>query len=302
MTQTIRSLADTFYAWMEPRKAPRTVEYYRSFLERWIAHVGQVDIGELRKHHLLTWAKTWHETQAVQRLFAWATHEAEFIQRNPFKGMKLPKPRSRQRILTDREYARMLGGSRADFRRFLMAMRESIARPQEIRAVRWEWIRWEGDHQDVRAALVAGDAFFELWEFKSRKQRADQGTPRRILINQRLGRLVAFLGRRLVELRGEIFLNRCGKPWTANATRLRMKRLVRGLGIELDCRGEPIVNYTLRHTAATQASAQGVSDRILAEVMGHTSTRTTQRYCHPTRRHIRDAMHQAWSTTSDSDR
>ena len=57
--------------------------------------------------------------------------------------------------------------------------------------------------------------------------------------------------------------------------------------------GENIVAYTLRHTAATRACTSGVPDRVLADLMGHTSTNTTRRYQHPQLEHLADAIKQA---------
>jgi site-specific recombinase XerD len=72
-----------------------------------------------------------------------------------------------------------------------------------------------------------------------------------------------------------------------------MGRLRAKLGLGPDENGEQIVSYTLRHTAATRASARGVRDRVLAELMGHTSTSTTQRYQHLQADHLADAIRQA---------
>lgn len=51
-------------------------------------------------------------------------------------------------------------------------------------------------------------------------------------------------------------------------------------GIAPDQNGEQVVMYTARHTYATSAVASGVTDRRLADLMGHTNTKTTQRYIH----------------------
>lgn len=290
MTMTVHALAQRFYAYMEGRRAPRTIDYYRSFIDRFITHVGEVRVGELRKHHLLMWGHTWHQLQAVQRLFEWARSDMELIQHNPFKGIKLPKSAGRQRIITDVDFARILRRARPRFRAFLIAMRETISRPQEMRAVMWESIRWDGDHRDLAAALVAGDAYFLLREYKSRTRRTDPTAPRRILINARLSRLLLRLLAERQTNTAAIFLNAHGRPWSSNAIRLRMSRLVKRMGFTSDDRGEPIVAYTVRHTQATNASAGGMSDRVLADIMGHTSTRTTQRYQHLSTAHLRAAM------------
>lgn len=290
MTLSISALADQFFAFMNSRNAVGTIGYYRRHIERFAAAVNNIDVGQLRKHHLIGNCKSWHAMQAVQRLFHWAHYEMELIDRNPFKGIKRPRPGRRHRVLTGVEAAQVLRGADRVFRPVLIALRESIARPQEMRVVTWEMIRWEGQHKTALEALRAGDAFFELWEYKSRKQRSDPDAPRVILINARLSRLLIRSLRRPGKRTGSIFLNRHGKAFTSNAIRLRVRRLCRRLGIEADARGERVVAYTLRHTSATNACASGMPDRILADLMGHTTTRTTARYQHLSRRHLRNAV------------
>jgi site-specific recombinase XerD len=93
-----------------------------------------------------------------------------------------------------------------------------------------------------------------------------------------------------------VFLNEDGQPWTSNALRCRMKRLRERAGIAPDENGEDIVMYTNRHSYATTAVASGVSDRRLAELMGHTDTKTTQRYIHLAHSDLHKAALQATAT------
>ena len=62
------------------------------------------------------------------------------------------------------------------------------------------------------------------------------------------------------------------------------------LGLGPDENGENIVAYTMRHTSATRATACGVRDKLLAELMGQTNTATTQRYQHLQAEHLADAI------------
>ena len=76
------------------------------------------------------------------------------------------------------------------------------------------------------------------------------------------------------------FLNEDGHPWTYNALRCRMRRLRERAGIAPDDNGETIVLYTNRHSYGTSASGK-VTEHSLADLMGHTTTRTTRKYVHP---------------------
>ena len=188
----------------------------------------------------------------------------------------------------------MIRAAQPNFRAFLLAMRETIARPQEIRALRWEDIQWNGNHTNAVQAIKAGDACFVMWEYKGKDMRANGDDPRILFISPRLGRLLVRIARRQVVTEGSIFRNRHDRPWTVNATRCGMRRLRSSLGWGKDKRGELVCCYTLRHTMATLASAAGMRDRVLADIMGHVSTKMTARYQHLSSDHLAEAMRRFW--------
>jgi site-specific recombinase XerD len=72
-----------------------------------------------------------------------------------------------------------------------------------------------------------------------------------------------------------------------------MRRLRVKAGIGPDENGEMIVMYTNRHTFGTGASANGVVDRKLADLMGHTDTKTTQKYIHLANPELQNAVRDA---------
>lgn len=135
---------------------------------------------------------------------------------------------------------------------------------------------------------------FVLTDFKAKSLRKDGEEERRILVDDRLHRLLIRLARRHRPAPDDfIFCNSHGKPWTANAVRCRMRRLRKAVGLIEDDRGEKVVAYTLRHSGATRATINGVRDRILADLLGHTTTHTTRRYQHVGTEHLRTAANQA---------
>jgi integrase len=135
---------------------------------------------------------------------------------------------------------------------------------------------------------------FVLTDFKSRKRRKDKESVRIIPLDDRMVRLLDRLARRQSPSPDDyVLVNRHKRPWSANAVRCRMRRLRERIGLGPDERGEEIVAYTLRHTSATRASARGIRDKVLAELMGHTSTRTTQRYQHLQAEHLAEAIQRA---------
>jgi len=284
---TLGELADRYGEWLEREVAaghlePATQGYYRHYLQRFLDAVGgrRPALG-LVPHDLEMFKTSWHSVQTVQRLYNWGV-DMGLVEKNPFARIKKPELGERERVLTPTETVHLLRAADRQFRQFLLAMRHTIARPQEIRALRWKHLTY--DPVPV----------FILKEFKGKNRRKDKTAVRIIPLDGRMLRLLNRIARkRKPTPEGFIFLNRNGKPWTGNAVRCRMRRLRKKLGLGPDENGENIVAYTMRHTSATRATANGVRDKVLAELMGHTNTRTTQRYQHLQANHLSDAIRQA---------
>lgn len=248
------------------RCSDRTIRYYRHQLGRFVAAAGgDRPADQLRPFDLRRHAVGWHAIQAVQRLYNWAV-DAELLAVNPIRKVPRPPLGQRRRVLRPAELARLLRAARPALRRLLVAIRFTLGRPQELRAVRWS---------DYREDLGA----FVLADFKARDRRKDGAAARVLVVPPRLARLLARLRRRRPPSDAHVFLGDRGRPWTANALRLAVRRAARRAGLD-QVGEEHVVAYTLRHTGATAATAAGVRDRLLADLMGHASTRTTARYQH----------------------
>jgi site-specific recombinase XerD len=257
------------------RRQQGTLDYYRRQLRPLINALGEREIDSLIPYDLVELPRTWHRVQAVQRLFAWGC-QVGLITTNPFRGIERPQPGARDRVLSRLELARLLRSSSRQARKVLAAMRHTLARPQEVRALTWPMLR-----EDLAAFVLA--------DFKGRSRRRDGLRLRLIALD---GWMMRMLRRwRSRSTLAHVFINSRGRPWTSNALRLAVARARRLAG--LDQGGEDVVPYTLRHTAATWATAAGVRDRVLADLLGHANTRTTARYQHLQPHHLADAIHQA---------
>lgn len=253
------------------RARPATLIYYRRILGRFREAIGDArPAGDILPLEVELWKSGWHSVQAVQRLYNWGIDMVE-LPRNPFRKIKRPEPGQRRRILARWEATRLLRRSDRHFRPFLLALQHPLARPQEIRAFRWDQL------------VPQPVPMIVLWNYKARQRRKDHTSPRLIPLDARMVRLLARIWRRrpIHDPSPFIFTNQRGQAWTSNAVRLRIRRLCRRVGLGRDSRGEAIVAYTWRHTGATNAAANSVQEKILAEILGHTSTRTTNRYQHP---------------------
>ncbi len=73
---------------------------------------------------------------------------------------------------------------------------------------------------------------------------------------------------------GPILRNRCGRPWNqwAVTQAVRYARLRAGL--------PRAVAYGMRHSFVTDSLAAGLSDSMVAELVGHSSTKMLRNYAH----------------------
>ena len=128
-----------------------------------------------------------------------------------------------------------------------------------------------------------------LTDFKAKARRKDKLAVRLLPISPKLARLLDCLERRPHDPKGYVFLNERGKPWTTAALCQAFRTAARRAGLN-ELGKEAAVAYTLRHTAATAAIINGVQLPVLAAILDHTSTTTTERYVHVQKRHVLDAI------------
>lgn len=288
--RTVNDLVREFLEWAHAALSPATVNAYGYQLRSWCKTAGDLEVKKVTPQHLTRWAKTWHQAQAIVRVFNWAVNHAELLKRNPIAGVKLPARNERRRILLPRELQLFLRAASPAGRLFLLALRETMARPQEIRACQWDDLRSEDPDIELVDALEQGKALIVLRDYKDRKRRKQSTKPRVILISRRLGRAILRILRRPGRHKSAVFTNTVSRPWTNNAVRCLMRRLRARLDVTADKFGESIVAYTFRHSTATYAASKGILDRVLAEILGHTETRTTARYQHLQIGHLREAL------------
>lgn len=281
-----------FLTAVEPTIAPATMALYRHYLARFAAALGKTTLCRVTPALVYGWSRKYHPVSCVRRLFAWATVEARLVTVNPIAGIKVRRNGHRRRILDRGERVRLLRASKPAFRLFMVAMVETIARPREIRELQWGDIRTSGSPAWSPADLAAGRCFFWVDAFKGQERRRDRWAVRTIPISPRLGRLLVRQMGRIPSILGSIFLGNSGSQWTCNAVRLQFRRLRDRAGVGVDLRGENVVAYSLRHTGATDAVGAGIKGFTLAELMGHSDIRMTQRYVHLRPDHLIEACNQ----------
>jgi integrase len=279
-----------FLLWARKNRKPGTVSGYEHYLKRFLKETKVKYVDELTPAIVETWSNKWHPIQAIQRLCSYLHRHAKLLKFNPLEGMSRPTTQMRRRVLSLAEQFGLLRHANRHLRRLLMALRETIARPLEIREATWECVRTAGNLPFDRFSLVRGLCFFYVEAGKGFHRRTNADEVRVVTIPPRLGRLMARLLPRDGSPSGLIFTDPKGRAWTGTSLREAMRNLRKRAGFEADWRGERVVAYTMRHTGATSAVAAGVRDAMLSAILGHSTPRMTRRYVHLSPDMIQEGM------------
>lgn len=283
-TARTADIIESYLAWSRRHLSPDTHRVHLYYGQLFAEHCGTVAARELRPFHVTRWItemmsperverekarrraelaagtvqkryqgrepKAWgpstaHNARAVAfRVFSWAKDEG-VLPENPLAGMKRPKPPGRQRAMSDDEFAQLYENAGGPFADFLLALRETGARPKELRDLEWEQV------QPDRLILVR------------HKTAGKVGKARVIILSDAMR---AMLERLKCNGHTHVFLNTTGQPWTMNAVRLQITRLREKLGLAND-----LCAYLARHGFGTRAILNGVNPSVVAELMGHNS-------------------------------
>ena len=188
----------------------------------------------------------------------------EVLDTNPLVGYEKPKAHRRTRVITPEEYGKLFAKADPNFGRCDHGTENDRMPSRRIRTLIWEWVDLES----------------KLWIIPDHKTvtRQSNPQPRLIPLPDKIAEMCEQLAKLPHKPSSHVFLNKFGRPYGKDSLVRKMARLRKRAGIE-DKAGERIVLYSNRHTYGTEKSAR-VSSIELAELMGHTDVRTTQRYTH----------------------
>ena len=280
---TLASLAEKFLAWCRNHRSPRTVDWYRGYLTKFLRHLGEaasMPVAELRPFHVIEWIDAqqgWGDTYkrgaiiAVQRMCNWA-EELGYIAASPVKKIKKPPAGRRDNPMSEADFQQILRQLRHNdpFRELLLFVWHSGCRPQEARHI-------EARHVNLEAECIV----IPKEEAKGRRR------ARVILLHGPALQIIKRLT--WCHPEGKLFRNRRGKPWTKYAICNRMHRLSERLG-------RPVAMYDARHGFCQRLLEKGINHLAVAELMGHANGQMVSAvYSHMNRAtaHLKDALKKA---------
>ena len=252
-------LAALFVLWTKANVGRDTAQWYLRFLRDFGRHY-QGKVNALQSRHVESWleTKTWSQSTrrqaitCVKRVMHWGFNEGK-LKEFPvgLRNLRRPRMTRREKLITPGEHRRITENTDEPFGQFLFALRETGARPIEVRTVTAEMVDFGNG----------------IWVFHKHKTAKKTGKSRVVYLTPAMLQLTRELVERHPLGDGPLFRNSRGKPWTANAIRCRMRRLRKKLGLE-----DGTVAYSYRHTFVTDALTQLDADTV-AELVGHVDTK-----------------------------
>lgn len=215
---------------------------------------------------------------------------------SPWEEIGYMTEKPRERTITDEEFASLLAhikdgntrGAAEEMRVQLVVMRHTTMRPQELRELKWDYVKWD-EHRVVFPA--------DKVKTRNRREVSMLDVVEEALLTWRR-RLEGFNIRphgryvfpRHAHHEGVRVAGVGERQQTAAKISQRFRRLVdrcvaKGL-IEKEVAGETIVPYSTRHTRITEMVVEGVGQAEVMREAGHTNPLTTERYKHLAGGHV----------------
>jgi integrase len=257
-----------FLSWSKSQNKPATRKRYKVsskpliafFRSKKLQDIRRADIEAFKLHRMqqCSNAGTNRDLACLRVMLSWAMGQG-YIQANLFKGVKmLPEGPGNMRIVSHEEERMYLSDADPLTRDIATLIVETGMRPNEVYRMRSENVHLE-------------ERFVFIPEGKTKTAR------RNVPLSEKAAEVIA---RRLKA--GHLFPHRVDPA----------KPMVYSHGHEQVCKrlGFTFRLYDFRHTFGSRMAMAGVDLMTLRELMGHASITTTQRYCHPTPEHKREAV------------
>lgn len=240
-------------------------------LNDFAASYGAFQLADCRPYHVQLWLDAhpqWESNNTRRRnlagvnaAFNWAVRLG-IIGKNPFKGVVVPDG-ERGDAMKLADYQTILRHSPPDFRRLVVAMRFSAARPGEL---------FKATLEDVIDGVIVLD---------QHKTKRTSKRPRRIVLDCVLCKLVEWRRRQKWDCTRLIFPNSRGGQWSHAAVSARLGKIreaAAALGTPLSQTGDTL--HALRHRRLTEAIKSNVDIATVQAIAGHARMATTAIYLH----------------------
>jgi len=271
---------------VKPSKAPKTFTGYRNVVTLYIApEIGRHQLGTLTPQHVAAMLKvhrdggrsprTLHHIRAVLRNALNQAVRWGLIARNVAALVEPPRQDDLEvRPMTATEAKTVIAASESDRLGVLFRLALTLGlRQGEVLGLRWEDIDLEGGKLRVRHALQRIDGMLTLKAPKTEKSKRTLHLPPSLIAVLRAHRDRQTFERTAAASEwketGLVFATRTGTPIDPRNVLRSWHRVLAAEGMERRS------FHVARHTAASMLLAEGLSLKMIQEVLGHTLLSTT---------------------------
>ncbi|MCU1455251.1 MAG: site-specific integrase [Acidimicrobiales bacterium] len=292
-------------------KSPKTIEVaHQALYARVLPVIGQLRVDQTSTERLERlfedMAKKSYASTTIDHTWNYLNQACQHgvrtrrIRRNPAADVLLPaiRPQKRRKAFTLDQVEKLLVDGIPDDPKPAMWLTGLMCglRPGELAGLRWPFVDIDSESPCLRVeerSLELGDKYVGQAAPKTERSK-------RTLALHPL--LVAALARHRMEQKllglydaeGFVFPSNRGTPMTMSNLRTAFKRLCKRAGL-----GEDWTTYELRHSFVSLVADQ-LDDLVkVADLAGHTDTRTTEIYRHPVRESLPHAV-EAWDRLLNS--
>jgi integrase len=280
----IEELAVKHLEWVKANRSIGTFRNRQHFVLQFLEFAGEAmvsDITRLRLEEFYAWAKQNHSRSAnggnealanVKSMLLWGEEmELYGLPFRKFPRMTRTPPETKR--ISEEDLKLLLSAAPDDFRDVLLFGMLTGLRPSELMGLRRCHFQLDSK----------GDSYVRIEKHKtSRSSRTPK--PRTVPLSTDAREIL----RRQVEDHPKtdfVFLNGNGTPYERHAFKRRLERLCSKAKLS-----RTYSPYSLRHTFASMESDAGVETTSLARLMGHTTSRTLERYVSNTFAHHKNAV------------
>ena len=278
----VEELAHLHLEWVNKNKAEGTFKNRQRYVLQFLHFIGGVMVSQISRQQLEEFFQLAKERgrgenggiealAGVKAMLRWG--EEQEICELAFKRFpKMSHVPPTVTPLDDGELQKLLEAAPPDFKDLLTFGMLTGLRPGELR----------GMTRDMVRTKASGEMYVCIIRHKTTKS-ARVPRPRTVAL---CGDAVEIVKRQLAQHPESpyLFLNADGTQFCRYTYRNRLRRLSTRAGLRR------VTPYLLRHTFATWESEAGVESTALSQMMGHTTTRTLERYVSNTHAHHKKAV------------
>jgi hypothetical protein len=249
----VRLVLDLYLQHVQKHASKKTLDayvgFFRSFRDQWpgllVRHLWPLHVDQWWEQCHRTWGPSTrlYSATALQAALNWAAGtQGGLIPKNPLKGMKMPRGRSRgaDALIDDDDHKKLLAAVPDDLRDVLITLRHTGTRPSTV----------------SRVTASEFDAEQGTWRLDPERHKSGKKTGMPLVV---LPPALVELCKRLAlkHPQGPLFRTKKGEPWYAAKLASRILWYKKKLQVK-------VIAYGYRHNLATDLLEQGVADAQVA--------------------------------------